>query len=473
VVEGQLLAGRYRLLSLLGQGGAGDVWRAEDVELGRFVAVKMLRRREGDPVGAAARLRSEARAAAQLSHPNVISTYDVGTTADLVFLVMELVGGRDLAQLLRSEGLPAQELVADVAVQAARALDAAHAAGIVHRDVKPGNLLMAADGTLKITDFGIAEAAGMPNMRPNQAGGAVLFGTAAYVAPEQVRGEPATPASDRYSLGCVLYELLAGTPPFTAGTVDEVLRQHLYADPVPLRNVRPDVEPGLGEAVMRLLAKDPTARPATAAALLAALNGAALNGAAGPAPVPAEHTQLLPLPTEPPAEPTSYGVVPEEEGRRRFPLLPVLIALAAVALLGLMIFLYSGGSPEPSAEPASTPTSTVKPSAKPKTPTPSPTPTRSPSPTASKTANPVTDLRTLARLLRETRGRGMKVAHAAARDIDAAADAYAAGDIDTAAEKYRDARKRLAEARDDGRWQPTPQIADLLRKLDGVLRQEN
>jgi serine/threonine protein kinase len=465
-VEGQVLAGRYRLLSLLGQGGAGDVWRAEDLELGRFVAVKMLRHLDGDPVGAAARLRSEARAAAKLSHPNVVTTYDVGATHDLVFLVMELVPGRDLAQLLRSEGLPAPRLVADIAVQAARALDAAHAVGIVHRDVKPGNLLLGPDGTLKITDFGISEAAGRSQVMTTMGGTPVLFGTAAYVAPEQVRGEPATAASDMYALGCVLYELLAGNPPFTAATPDEVLRQHLYAEPVPLWNVRPDLEPGLGDAVMRLLAKDPAARPASAAALLDVLNGAA-------AQVAPEHTQLLPLPVEPPAADPSYGVVAEDEGRR-FPVLPVLAALAAVALVGIVIFLYSGGTPDRGADPAG-PTPT-KSSIRPKpTPTPSRTVSKSPSPTptASKTPSTVTDLRTLARLLRETRGRGMKVAHAAARDVDAAATAYAAGDTDKAAEKYRDARKRLSEAQHDGRWQPTPRIAALLTTLDSALREDN
>ena len=477
-MEGQVLAGRYRLLSLLGQGGAGDVWRAQDLELDRLVAVKMLRRLDGDPVGAADRLRSEARAAAKLSHPNVVTTYDVGTTLDVVFLVMELVPGRDLAQLLRSDGLPSPDLVADIAVQAARALDAAHAAGIVHRDVKPGNLLLGPDGVLKITDFGISVAAGRSQVMTTMGGTPVLLGTAAYVAPEQVRGEPATAASDMYALGCVLYELLAGTPPFTGATLDEVLRQHLYAEPAPLWTVRPELAPGLAAAVMRLLAKDPAARPSSAAALLAVLNAAAAP--AGPQP---QHTQVLALPAEPPPDRTgalpggppgpkhSYGVVVEPDGGRRFPVLPVLAALAAVAVLAVVIFLFSG-SPDRGTGAITTPgPAATKTTAKPKpSATPSRTPSRTPSatPSASPAATPVDDLHTLARLLRETRGRTGRMTRDAARDVDAAAEAYAAGDFEKARQKYQDARHRLRSAQEDGRWQPTPQIAALIVRLDRV-----
>ena len=187
-MNGEVLAGRYRLLAPLGHGGAGEVWQAEDQVLARPVAVKLLRRLEGDPMDAAERFRTEARAAARLTHPNVVPTYDVGTADGQVFLVMELVNGPDLAQLLRSKGIPGDKFVGDLALQGARALDAAHAAGIVHRDVKPANLLLAPDGTLKITDFGIAEAAGIEG-----ASDAVLLGTAAYVSPEQVRGEHSDP----------------------------------------------------------------------------------------------------------------------------------------------------------------------------------------------------------------------------------------------------------------------------------------
>src|SRR5689334_25354535 len=196
---------------------------------------------------AVARFQAEAQAAARLMHPNVVATYDVGSADDRVFLVMELVAGPDLAQLIRSAGLPSGKLVADIATQGARALDAAHAAGIVHRDVKPGNLLLAPDGTLKMTDFGIAKRSG------NETTGlGVLLGTASYVAPEQVRGGAATPASDWYSFGCVLHELLTGTPPFTGPTADVVMRQHLDAPPPPI--TRTDVPAELAVLVTHLLA---------------------------------------------------------------------------------------------------------------------------------------------------------------------------------------------------------------------------
>ena len=182
-MNGELLAGRYRKVELLGRGGAGEVWRADDEVLARPVALKLLRRLDGDPMDEVERFRIEAQAAARLTHPNVVATYDVGTTHDQVFLVMELVSGKDLAQLMKTTGLPSAKVIADIAVQGARALDAAHAAGIVHRDVKPGNLLLATDGTLKITDFGLAHTGAL-----NGATGPVLLGTAAYISPEQVRG---------------------------------------------------------------------------------------------------------------------------------------------------------------------------------------------------------------------------------------------------------------------------------------------
>ncbi len=266
-MNGEVLAGRYRLLAPLGRGGAGEVWRAEDTVLARPVAVKLLRRLEGDPVDAVERFRTEARASARLTNPNVVATYDVGTANGQVFLVMELVDGPDLAQLLRTKGLPPDEFVADIALQGARALDAAHAAGIVHRDVKPGNLLLAPDGTLKMTDFGIAQATGIDGST-----GPVLLGTAGYVSPEQVRGERATPASDWYAFGCVLYELLEGTPPFVGTDVMNVMHQHLDTPPPPVRHT--EATPGLANLVMALLSKDPAARPSSATAVSAYLNGA-------------------------------------------------------------------------------------------------------------------------------------------------------------------------------------------------------
>ncbi|TCN34856.1 serine/threonine-protein kinase [Kribbella orskensis] len=478
------------------------MWRAEDQVLARPVAVKLLRRMEGDPMDAAERFRTEARAAARLTHPNVVGTYDVGTAAGQVFLVMELVNGPDLAQLLRKEGLPSSKLVGDIALQGARALDAAHAAGIVHRDVKPGNLLLAPDGTLKITDFGIAEAAGLEGP-----GSAVLLGTASYVAPEQVRGQTATPASDWYALGCVLYELLGGRPPFVAADdVESVLRQHLDATPVPIAVRRPDVPGGLAELVMRLLAKDPAARPASVAAVTEFLNSQPTMvapvddgtrvlpllpaAAAGARPGAAESAGggepgdgLARLGFEP-ADDDEYEVAPEPASHRRatrgLPFPKVLLA-AGVLLAGVVIAaLLRQGVSNDTAEagpPAATPSATVEPVAKPKPtpsntpskkPTPKPTPTKKPS--EPQTASPQS-LRTLARLVRESAqdGRGSRAVKEAAKDLDQAADALAEGNEQEAVRQFQSARMRLTAAERQHRWQGTPQIAALFASIGRTL----
>ncbi|MEU4604346.1 serine/threonine-protein kinase [Kribbella sp. NPDC023972] len=467
-MNGEVLAGRYRLLTLLGRGGAGEVWQAEDTVLARQVAVKLLRRLEGDPMDAVERFRAEAQAAARLMHPNVVATYDVGTADGHVFLVMELVSGPDLSQLMRSGGLPSGKLVADIATQGARALDAAHAAGIVHRDVKPGNLMLAADGTLKMTDFGIAKGAGTETT-----GVGVLLGTASYVSPEQVRGEPATPASDWYAFGCVLYELLTGTPPFTGPNVESVMRQHLDVAPEPIN--RADVEPALANLVLQLLAKNPGDRPSSAAAVTALL-------AAAPA------TQVLPLlpAKDDVLEVGTWQEEPAATGTHRappkgFPFAKVLVAMAVVlaAVVGGLMLRESvttdppaaaGGTPSaPAAKASSAPKTTPTPSR-----TPSKKPTPKPSPQQTQQQNPqgalVQTLRTLAAQVRQTQqGARSKAPREAANDLDRAAEAVDRGDTESAAKNFYDARKRLAEAQQNNRWQATPQIAGLFAAVSQVL----
>jgi serine/threonine-protein kinase len=472
-VNGEVLAGRYRLLTLLGRGGAGEVWQAEDTVLARQVAVKLLRRLEGDPMDAVERFRAEAQAAARLTHPNVVATYDVGAAGDHVFLVMELVSGPDLAKLMRSAGLPSGKLVADIATQGARALDAAHAAGIVHRDVKPGNLLLAQDGTLKITDFGIAKGAGTETT-----GVGVLLGTASYVSPEQVRGQAATPASDWYSFGCVLYELLTGAPPFTGPTVDAVMRRHLEAAPEPIH--RPDVDPGLTDLVLRLLAKNPEDRPSSATEVTALLTARVESS-----------TQVLPFLPDKEADVRQVGTWEEEPAaaashrapRRGFPLAKVLVAMAVVlaAVVGGLL-LRESVSTDPPAQAGGTPsTPAAKAPGAPKTttqPTPSRTPSKKPTPKPSpkqtQQQNPqgalVQSLRTLAAQVRQTQqGARSKAPREAANDLDRAAEAVDRGDTEAAAKHFYDARKRLAEAQRNQRWQATPEIAALFSAIAQVL----
>ncbi len=255
-----LIAGRYRLHESIGRGGMGEVWRAYDETLARQVAVKLLLPQDSDPT-ATSRFRLEARTAARIDHPNVVGVRDFGEFENRLFLVMELVDGDSLARVLaRSGALPA-ERVARIAAQAAAGLAAAHREGIVHRDIKPGNLLLDADGTLKIGDFGIARFMDDPGAALTATGH--IVGTSLYLAPERALGRQAGPASDVYALGCVLYQLLTGRPPFQADTAVAILHQHLDAVPVPPRELGvAGLPPAFENYLLGLLAKEPEHRPA-------------------------------------------------------------------------------------------------------------------------------------------------------------------------------------------------------------------
>ncbi|GAA2718822.1 serine/threonine-protein kinase [Actinocorallia aurantiaca] len=253
-----LFGHRYRLLERLASGGMGDVWRASDEQLGRTVAVKRLRAEYLADDVARRRFRAEARTAAALMHPNIARVYDYGEQEDLAYLVLELVGGEPLSELLRRSGRLGVETTLELVAQVARGLHAAHSAGVVHRDVKPGNLLLDADGTVKITDFGIAL---------NPAGGRLtetgtIMGTVQYLSPEQADGRSAGPASDLYALGVVAYECLSGRVPFDAETPVAVAVMHVHEEPAPLPSSVPEAVRAL---VGQLLSKDPLERPLSAA----------------------------------------------------------------------------------------------------------------------------------------------------------------------------------------------------------------
>ncbi|MEU3753409.1 protein kinase [Streptomyces olivoreticuli] len=236
----------------------GEVWEARDEVLGRQVAVKLLLGDEADE-SAASRFRLEAQTAARLNHPQVVAVYDFGAWDGRFYLVMELVRGPSLAQELAARGTLDPAHVARIAAQAASGLAAAHRQGVVHRDVKPGNLMLDADGTLKIGDFGIARFVDEASTALTRVG--QIVGTSTYLAPERALGRMAGPASDVYALGCVLYQLLAGQPPFWADSPTALLYLHVDAAPVPPRQHRADLPPAFESCLLRMLAKRPEERP--------------------------------------------------------------------------------------------------------------------------------------------------------------------------------------------------------------------
>ncbi|WTI73014.1 serine/threonine protein kinase [Streptomyces sp. NBC_00727] len=253
-----LVAGRYRLISAIGRGGMGEVWRATDEVLGRAVAVKLLLGEHADE-SATARFRLEAQTAARLSHPHLVAVFDFGAWENRLFLVMELVEGRSLADLLLAQERLGPEQAAHIAGQAAAGLAAAHRQGVVHRDIKPGNLMLDGEGTVKIGDFGIAQFVDDPSAALTTTGH--IVGTSLYLAPERALGRTADAASDMYSLGCVIYQLLLGQPPFRSDTATATLYQHVDTPPVPLRQRGVDVSAAFDAYLLGLLAKQPEDRP--------------------------------------------------------------------------------------------------------------------------------------------------------------------------------------------------------------------
>lgn len=283
--EDAILGQRYRLVKRLASGGMGEVWVAEDLSLARKVALKVLKPEFSGNEDFLMRLRTEARNAAGISHPNIAQLFDYGEQNGVGFLVMELIQGEPLSALLdRQPVLPPSRII-PVLSQAARGLHAAHVAGVVHRDIKPGNILLERGERVKITDFGVSLAA---NQIPMTASGMVM-GTAQYLSPEQALGKPATASSDIYALGIVAYESLLGNRPFTGKTPVDIAVAHVNQQVPPLP---PSVHPPLAALVMQMLEKEPAKRPRSAIALAAVLDDLLLDPAISGGTDPGTQTPL-------------------------------------------------------------------------------------------------------------------------------------------------------------------------------------
>ncbi|CAI9389563.1 serine/threonine-protein kinase [Microbacterium sp. T2.11-28] len=392
--QGVSFGGRYELESRIAIGGMGEVWEATDHVIGRTVAIKILKDEYmGDP-GFLERFRAEARHAALVNHEGIASVFDYGEENGSAFLVMELVPGEALSTILEREGSLSSDKTLDIVAQTASALQAAHAAGLVHRDIKPGNLLITPDGRVKITDFGIARIA---DQVPLTATGQVM-GTVQYLSPEQASGHAASPATDIYSLGIVAYECLAGKRPFTGESQVAIAMAQINDTPPPLP---PTVATPVQNLVMSMIAKKPDERPATASAVARAATALRRGDVAGAAAiVPAiagaaavddvtrlltgglgtdQATRLLPA-TSVIDERVEQTDEPAEQKRKRSPWTWPLVALIVLLLLilgGTIFALLNGGGgeePAPSSPPPSSPSSSA-PSTPPNTPSPDPEPT--------------------------------------------------------------------------------------------------
>ncbi len=332
VESGTVVDGRYRVVSRLGSGGMADVYLAQDTLLGRQVALKLLHHRFSEDQEFVERFRREASSAAGLSHPNVVSVYDRGEWDGTYYIAMEYLPGRSLKAVVREHGPLAPDDAIDIAIQILLALRFAHRRGIIHRDIKPHNVILDEEGRAKVTDFGIARA-GASDMTMTGS----IMGTAQYLSPEQAQGHPVSETSDLYAVGVVLYELLTGVVPFEGESAVTIALKQVSAQPTPPSQRNPQVGPALDAVVMRSLAKDPAARFASADDLIAALQQARAGIPPAPLPVGLTATAAT-VAVAPPLEDP-----PPSRRRRARWIAAALAALALVAAILLLLLLPSGG----------------------------------------------------------------------------------------------------------------------------------
>lgn len=359
-LSGRLLAGRYRLGRRLAAGGMAQVWEATDEVLARRVAVKLLHTHLAADDSFVERFRREAIAAARLAHPSIVSIYDTCSEGDIEAIVMELVPGRTLRQLLDERKYLEPDQAVGIVVEVAGALEAAHRAGLVHRDVKPANILLSDDGRVLVADFGIAKAAAGADLT----GTGTALGTAKYLAPEQVEGQEVDARADVYSLGVVLYECLCGRPPFLADTEAATALARLQSEPRRPRIFRAGIPKPLDDVVMRALARDPAGRYASAAEMRAALLALGRSSpretytaspleSRVPALDPDGTVTVRARPTEP-TPPAGVAVRPlptaQRKRNRQLPILIIVLLAVALIVAGILV----SGTIRPSSAPSGT-----------------------------------------------------------------------------------------------------------------------
>jgi eukaryotic-like serine/threonine-protein kinase len=422
----RVLNGRYEVESRLGEGGMATVFGGTDRVLGRKVAVKVLARQYARDRTSVERFRREAQAAAGLNHPNVVSVFDTGSDDGVHYIVMEHVEGRTLADIIRQEGALPPARAAGIAIDVCRALSSAHEKGMVHRDVKPGNVLLTPDGGVKVADFGIARVA---SGEPLTATGSVL-GTASYLSPEQATGGQIDARSDIYSLGCVLYEMLTGQTPFAGDTPVSIAYKHVEEQPTAPSLVNRAVPPGMEAVVAKAMAKDPADRYQSTAHMASDI------GAAAPAATPAQteavpaadRTELLPVSPDGPASTAPLPETVPREARRRW--WPLAAAATALAILGVALALTLG---------TETPLPTASPTSPPSSPSPSPSPTASTPPPI-----PTVDI-AFAQFGAALEGLDTDVQEELLERANEALSRYADGEEEEALEKMVEVRQRVEE----------------------------
>ena len=448
------LNGRYRLEALLGEGGMARVYQGLDLVLGRTVAIKVLAPPFDRDESFVARFRREAKAAASLNHPNIVAIFDTGSDAEAHYIVMEFVDGATLHEVIAREAPMPVERASGILASVCGALAAAHRVGVVHRDVKPGNVMLTRAGHVKVADFGIARTGDAETLTRS----GVVLGTASYVAPEQARGGPVDARTDLYSLGCVAYEMVTGQPPFPAESALAALYRHVN-DPV----IRPaeigPVPPAIESVILRCLEKDPDDRYQSAGELADAIRSAAIVPGLGPITEPV----VLPDRTAelPPVEPSGL------RSDAAFPRRGALIAWAVAALIALGLILLgiavTAGRPGPDAKHGAAGGTRASLAASPSTASPDGRPSSSPPLTVSAAYSALTGLIEQGQQLGQ-------LSDGVAKDLLHRADDllrdYQKGDAEEVADKAGELQDKLGELADHGL---DPALAEDLRVAIGEL----